>query len=151
MPWRREWQPTPVLLPRESHWQRSLVGCSPWGHKESDVTERLNWIEHFIAVLLIFPGLFFSFLDPSQGTSLHVVAMSLSPPLGCARISDCPCFPGPSVLRRSRQVFCRMTLSLDLSDACLMIRMQLWFWGRNPEVKQPSHHVRSETRSHLAR
>ena len=29
--WRRAWQPTPVLLPRKSHGQRSLVGCSPWG------------------------------------------------------------------------------------------------------------------------
>ena len=29
---RRQWHPTPVLLPRKSHGQRSLVGCSPWGH-----------------------------------------------------------------------------------------------------------------------
>ena len=34
--WRRQWQPTPVLLPRKSHGRRSLVGCSPWGHEESD-------------------------------------------------------------------------------------------------------------------
>ena len=27
---RRQWQPAPVLLPGESHGQRSLVGCSPW-------------------------------------------------------------------------------------------------------------------------
>ena len=39
---RRKWQPTPVLLPGESHGQRSLVGYSPWGHKESDTTEQLN-------------------------------------------------------------------------------------------------------------
>ena len=32
-PWRRKWQPTPVFLPGESHGQRSLVGCSPWGSK----------------------------------------------------------------------------------------------------------------------
>ena len=38
--WRRAWQPTPVFLPGESHGQRSLVGYSPWGHKESDTTER---------------------------------------------------------------------------------------------------------------
>ena len=37
-PWRRKWQPAPVLLPGESHGQRSLVGYSPWGHKESDKT-----------------------------------------------------------------------------------------------------------------
>ena len=34
-----EWQPTPVFLPGEFQGQRSLVGCSPWGHKESDTTE----------------------------------------------------------------------------------------------------------------
>ena len=39
---RRQWHPTPVLLPRKSHGQRSLVGCSPWGRKESDTTERLH-------------------------------------------------------------------------------------------------------------
>ena len=36
-PWRRKWQPTPVFLPGESHGQRSLVGYSPWGRKESDM------------------------------------------------------------------------------------------------------------------
>ena len=39
IPWRREWQPTPVLLPGEFHGQRSLADCSLWGHKESDATE----------------------------------------------------------------------------------------------------------------
>ena len=42
IPWRRKWQPTPVFLPRKSHGQRSLVGYSPWGCKEPDVTERLT-------------------------------------------------------------------------------------------------------------
>ena len=37
--WRRKWQPTPVLLPGKPHGRRSLVGCSPWGYKESDTTE----------------------------------------------------------------------------------------------------------------
>ena len=36
---RRQWHPTPVFLPGESHGRRSLVGCSPWGHEESDTTE----------------------------------------------------------------------------------------------------------------
>ena len=39
IPWRRAWQPTPVFLPGESHGQRSLVGYSPRGCKESDTTE----------------------------------------------------------------------------------------------------------------
>jgi len=38
----RQWQPTPVLLPGKSHGQRSLVGCSPWGLEELDMTERLH-------------------------------------------------------------------------------------------------------------
>ena len=38
-PWRRKWQPTPVFLPGESHGQGSLVGYSPWRHKESDMAE----------------------------------------------------------------------------------------------------------------
>ena len=37
--WRRKWQPTPVLLPGESHGQRSLAGYSPWGRKGLDTTE----------------------------------------------------------------------------------------------------------------
>ena len=42
---RRQWQPTPVLLPGKSHGWRRLVGCSPWGLEESDTTERLHF--HF--------------------------------------------------------------------------------------------------------
>ena len=45
---RRQWHPTPVLLPGKSHRQRSLVGCSPWGLEESDMTERLHFHFHFM-------------------------------------------------------------------------------------------------------
>ena len=41
-PLEKERQPTAVLLPREFHGQRSLVGYRPWGHKESDTTESLS-------------------------------------------------------------------------------------------------------------
>ena len=49
--WRRQWHPTPVLLPGKSHAWRSLVGCSPWGCSpwgcaESDTTERLSSNQH---------------------------------------------------------------------------------------------------------
>ena len=40
---RRQWQPTPVLLPGKSHGRRSLVGCSPWGLEELDTTEWLHF------------------------------------------------------------------------------------------------------------
>ena len=42
---RRQWHPTPVLLPGKSHGRRSLVGCSPWDHWRSDMTEWLHF--HF--------------------------------------------------------------------------------------------------------
>ena len=42
IPWRREWQPTPVFLPGESHRQRSLAGYNPWGRNELDTTEWLT-------------------------------------------------------------------------------------------------------------
>ena len=45
---RRQWQPTPVLLPGKSHGRRSLVGCNPWGRQESDTSERLHF--HFHAL-----------------------------------------------------------------------------------------------------
>ena len=41
--WKKQWQPTPVLLPGNSHGWRSLVGYSPWGRKESDTAERLHF------------------------------------------------------------------------------------------------------------
>jgi len=48
IPWRKKWQPTPVFLSGKSHGRRSLVGFSPWGHKESDMTEQL----HFLFLLM---------------------------------------------------------------------------------------------------
>ena len=42
---RRQWHPTPVLLPGKSHGRRSLVGYNPWGHEELDTTEQLHF--HF--------------------------------------------------------------------------------------------------------
>ena len=44
IPWRRKWQPIPVLLPGKSHGCRSLAGYSPWGRKESYTTERLHFL-----------------------------------------------------------------------------------------------------------
>ena len=49
IPWTRKWQPTPVFLSGKSHGWRSLVGYSPWGRKESDTTEGLQF--HFASLL----------------------------------------------------------------------------------------------------
>ena len=45
---RRQWHPTPVLLPGKSHGRKSLVGCNPWGRTRSDTTEQLHF--HFHAL-----------------------------------------------------------------------------------------------------
>ena len=45
--WRRQWQPTPVLLPGKFHERRSLVGYSPWGRQELDTTEQLTSLSLF--------------------------------------------------------------------------------------------------------
>ena len=47
--WRRKWQLTPVFLPKKSHGQRSLVGCSPKGNRELNTTKT----EHTAQVLVI--------------------------------------------------------------------------------------------------
>ena len=51
--WRRKWQPTPVFLPGKSHGRRNLVGYSPRGHKESDVTERLQFPFFLLKILIL--------------------------------------------------------------------------------------------------
>ena len=53
---RRKWQPIPIFLPGESHGQRNLVGYSPWGCKESDMTEvtehtHIKWIRYNINMI----------------------------------------------------------------------------------------------------
>ena len=60
IPWRRKWQPTPEFLPGEFHGQRTLVGYSPWGHKESGMTELLTlllYIWKFLIHILLKPSL----------------------------------------------------------------------------------------------
>ena len=44
--WSRKWQPTPVFLPGKFCGQRSLVGYSPWGCKELDMTKQLSTQTH---------------------------------------------------------------------------------------------------------
>ena len=52
IPWKGKWQPTPVLLPGESHGQRSLDDYSPWSREESDMTERLILYYYTISPVL---------------------------------------------------------------------------------------------------
>ena len=74
LPWRRTWQPTPVLLPGKSHGQRSLVGYSPWGHKESDTTERLHCCSNTFKVNEVpFVWFWFSFFQEWIQSKLAVI------------------------------------------------------------------------------
>ena len=51
--WRRKWQPTPVSLPGKSREHRSLEGCSPWGCKESGMTEQLTLHQYYTVLIII--------------------------------------------------------------------------------------------------
>ena len=51
-PWRRKWQPTPIFLPGKPHSQRSLVGYSPWGSKEENMTEQLSTQAQLLNVVI---------------------------------------------------------------------------------------------------
>ena len=53
IPWSRKWQPTPVILTGKFHKQRSWGGCSPWGHKELDVTEHTQRTWSIYSVVLV--------------------------------------------------------------------------------------------------
>ena len=81
MPWSRKWQPTPVFLPGIFHGQRSLGIYSPWGHKESDMTERLSMRVHTQAGLstqFLCPLDVFSFLLYSASFTFFSLYVSFS-------------------------------------------------------------------------
>lgn len=68
MPWRREWPPTLVLLPGASHGQRSLAGNSPWGHRESAMTDQLI-LSLSLSIVSIYSASFNWALNPQHITS----------------------------------------------------------------------------------
>ena len=70
--WRRKWQPTPVFLPGKPHGQKSLLGHSPWDHKDSEMTEQLtqgmcprspNWWVSKQVVMIISPKQSWNIID----------------------------------------------------------------------------------------
>ena len=73
MHWRRKWQPTPVLLPGESHGGRSLVGRSPWGHKELDMTE---WLHSLTLSFIFLSDCWLDYLKPAAQERLNTQQQS---------------------------------------------------------------------------
>ena len=110
MPWRRKWQPTPVFLPGKSHGWRSLVGYSPWGRKESDMTKRLHF--HFHSIYSYYKTLvmFLMLCD----TSLSLAYSSFYLPLLHPYIVPCPLPLGNHFL---------LSISVESSSSLLY----LWF------------------------
>ena len=101
MPQRRAWQPTPVFLPGESHGERSLEGYSPWGHKESDVTEATNtslltnytilfyFQLIFIGVQLVYSVVFVSAVQQSELViHIHISALQILFPYRSLQSTD---------------------------------------------------------------
>ena len=102
--WRRQWHPTPVLLPGKSHGLRSLVSCSPWGREESDTTEQLHF--HF---------------------SLSCIGEGNGNPLQCS------CLENPRDVGAWWAAVCGVAQSWTrlkwLSSSCTIRRCWSWFWG----------------------
>ena len=101
LPWRRKWQPTPVLLPGKSHGRRSLISYSPWGHKESATTERLHFYfslylsTHLAIICYQFISIdlsiyLLSVYPPFHPSSLYLSSVFLSSVPSLILLSVCP-------------------------------------------------------------
>ena len=102
IPWRRKWQATPDSFLEKSHGQRSLAGYSPWGHKDSDMTEQLNTHTHIHTWMqragfqnpvssrpITLKRRMHSPLQPSPGVRVYTPACMLS------RFQSCPTLYDP--------------------------------------------------------
>ena len=100
-PWirRRQWHPTPVLLPRKSYGRRRLVGCSPWGRWGLVTTERLHFHFHFHA------------LDKEMATHSSVLAWRIP---GTGEPGGLPSMGS----HRVRHDWSDLAAALDLSKGC---------------------------------
>ena len=114
----RQWQATPVLLPGKSQGRRSLVGCSPWGRKESDTTERLHF--HFHA------------LEKEMATHSSVLAWRIP---GMAE-------PGGLPSMRSHRV------GHDWSDLATAAAGRLWVISKSRSVGQYCNIIKHATHIH---
>ena len=119
--WRREWQPTPVFLPGESHGQGSLVGYSPWGCKELNTVEQLSNNNEPLGAADHLPRAHSSDLCLSQPIANLSLWMASSPQTKffhpCLRalaiLPDCKSLPGPSASPTSH-TYCWIMASQSL-------------------------------------
>ena len=139
IPWRRKWQPTPVFLPGESHGQRSLVCYSPWGRKESDMTE---WL-----ILTLYMH-----TCTHTHTHIHLVCFSGEPCLmHFPRLLLCvflvyrlPLCPSPLLCPSFKASWFSVMLSLIyLSLTGLRFPWPPWPSGRNPSLPRLAQGVSS--------
>ena len=132
--WRRQWHPTPVLLPGKSHGWRSLVGCSPWGRKELETTEGL----HFHSSLSCIgegngnPLQCSCLENPRDGrawwAAIYGVAQSRTPLKRLSSSSSSPSERVPWTARRSNQSILN-EISPEYSLGGLMLKLKLQYFG----------------------
>ena len=126
LPWRRQWQPTPVLLPGKSHGWRSLVGYSPWGRKRVGHDWALSfhfflphvffpWWIHFLFIFL-WHRCFPVFCAQDLRMSLRRVSLWSPSVLLCLL----PRYPSPTLKAQSKSDLGTLHLGqyLSLSDSC---------------------------------
>ena len=98
---RRQWHPTPVLLPGKSHGWSSLVGCSPWGLEESDTTE---WLHFHFSLSCIGEG-----NGNNTGVGCHFLLQCMKvKSLSCVRLFETPwtaAYQAPLSMWFSRQEY----------------------------------------------
>ena len=135
--WRRAWQPTPVFLPEESHGQRSLVGYSPWGHKESDTNKRLSVSHTFSLPLLLSPSPPYSI--PQQVLlafpSKHLPNLTTSIPITASKLQSL-CSPNSwSSLLYLQKSEKRWIVESYFEDVCPCILGLIWTFELLQELK----------------
>ena len=74
---RRQWHPTPALLPGKSHGQKSLVGYSSWGREESDTTEQLHFYFHALEKEMATHSSVLAWRIPGMGEPGGLLSMGL--------------------------------------------------------------------------
>ena len=105
IPWRRKWQPTPVILPGKPQRQRLLGGYGPWGRKESDTTERLS--HHYHLQWVACPGLC---IQGSQFRRAEFI-QEVPPALESLLRTHCPLLP-TFILQTSTEMLLEASLTL---------------------------------------